>query len=101
MTTRIIGTGSCLPKKVLTNTEMETIVETSDEWIKSRTGIEQRHMAIEETTTSLAVEAARRALEDAKTQAEEITETTETMEEVEEAAIAKVVIVKVLMVVEE
>lgn len=72
MTTRIIGTGSCLPKKVLTNAEMETIVETSDEWIKSRTGIEQRHMAIEETTTSLAVEAARRALEDAKTQAEEI-----------------------------
>lgn len=72
MTTRIIGTGSCLPKKVLTNAEMETIVETSDEWIKSRTGIEQRHMAIEETTTSLAVEAAKRALEDAKTQAEEI-----------------------------
>lgn len=72
MTTRIIGTGSCLPKKVLTNAEMETIVETSDEWIKSRTGIEQRHMAIEETTTSLAVEAAKRALKDAKTQAEEI-----------------------------
>ena len=72
MTTRIIGTGSCLPKKVLTNTEMETIVETSDEWIKSRTGIEQRHMAIQETTTSLAVEAAKRALKDAKTQAEEI-----------------------------
>ena len=72
MTTRIIGTGSCLPKKVLTNAEMETIVETSDEWIKSRTGIEQRHMAIQETTTSLAVEAAKRALKDAKTQAEEI-----------------------------
>ena len=72
MTTRIIGTGSCLPKKVLTNAEMETIVETSDEWIKSRTGIEQRHMAIEETTTTLAVKAAERALEDANTQPEEI-----------------------------
>lgn len=72
MTTRIIGTGSCLPEKVLSNTEMETIVETSDEWIKSRTGIEQRHIAIEETTTSLAVEAAKRALADAKTDAKEI-----------------------------
>ena len=72
MTTRIIGTGSCLPSKVLTNAEMETIVETSDEWIKSRTGIEQRHIAIEETTTSLAVEAARRALTDAQVLPEEI-----------------------------
>jgi len=72
MTTRIIGTGSCLPEKVLTNAEMETIVETSDEWIKSRTGIGQRHIAIEETTTSLAVEAAKRALADANTQPEEI-----------------------------
>ena len=72
MTTRIIGTGSALPLKVLTNAEMETIVETSDEWIKSRTGIEQRHIAIEETTTSLAVEAAQKALTDANTQPEEI-----------------------------
>jgi 3-oxoacyl-[acyl-carrier-protein] synthase-3 len=66
MYARIAGTGSYLPKKVLTNAELETLVDTSDEWIRTRTGIEQRHVAAEgETTTDLAEHASRRAIEDA------------------------------------
>ena len=66
MYSRIAGTGSYLPKKILTNAELESVVDTSDEWIRTRTGIEQRHVAAEgETTTDLAEHAARRAIEDA------------------------------------
>ena len=61
---RIVGTGSYLPEKVLTNADLERIVETSDEWIRERTGIRQRHVAAEgQTTSDLAVEAAKRAME--------------------------------------
>jgi 3-oxoacyl-[acyl-carrier-protein] synthase-3 len=61
---RIEGTGSYLPEKVLTNHDLERLVDTSDEWIRSRTGIERRHVASPgETTTDLAEKAARRALE--------------------------------------
>ncbi|WP_166263629.1 beta-ketoacyl-ACP synthase III [Marinobacter caseinilyticus] len=61
---RIVGTGSCLPENVMTNSDMEKIVETSDQWIRERTGIEQRHIAVEgETTVSLAEEASRQAIE--------------------------------------
>lgn len=60
---RIIGTGGYLPEKVLTNGELERMVETSDEWIRSRTGIEKRHIVIEgETTCDLAEKASRAAL---------------------------------------
>jgi 3-oxoacyl-[acyl-carrier-protein] synthase-3 len=60
---RIAGTGSFLPQRVLTNAEMETLVDTSDEWIASRTGIRQRHIAAEgQTTCDLAEGAARAAL---------------------------------------
>lgn len=69
---RIIGTGSALPQRVVSNDELAQIMETSDEWIRSRTGIGTRHLATAETTTSLSVEAARRALEAAKTEPEEI-----------------------------
>src|ERR1700722_7159798 len=63
MYSRIAGTGSYLPQKILTNADLERLVDTSDEWIRSRTGIEQRHVAAEgETTTDLAEHAARRAL---------------------------------------
>lgn len=72
MTARIIGTGSYLPSNVVTNHDLEKIMDTTDEWIKSRTGIGQRHIAIEETTTSMAVEAAKRALADADTTADEL-----------------------------
>jgi 3-oxoacyl-[acyl-carrier-protein] synthase-3 len=63
MYSRITGTGSYLPEKILTNADLEKLVDTSDEWIRSRTGIHQRHVAAEgETTTDLAEHAARRAI---------------------------------------
>jgi 3-oxoacyl-[acyl-carrier-protein] synthase III len=66
MYSRIAGTGSYLPKKILTNAELEKLVDTSDDWIRTRTGIEQRHVAAEgETTTDLAEHASRRAILDA------------------------------------
>jgi 3-oxoacyl-[acyl-carrier-protein] synthase-3 len=61
---RIAGTGSYLPEKVLTNLELEKMVDTSDAWIRERTGIERRHIAADnETTVDLAERAARAALE--------------------------------------
>ena len=48
---RIAGTGSYLPEKVLTNADLEKMVETSDEWIQTRTGIRERHIAAEGETT--------------------------------------------------
>jgi 3-oxoacyl-[acyl-carrier-protein] synthase-3 len=61
---RIAGTGSYLPEKVLTNFDLEKMVDTSDEWIRTRTGIERRHVAADgETTVDLAEFAARRALD--------------------------------------
>jgi len=61
---RILGTGSYLPEKVVTNFDLEKMVDTSDEWIRSRTGIERRHLAADgETTVDLAEFAARRALD--------------------------------------
>jgi 3-oxoacyl-[acyl-carrier-protein] synthase-3 len=61
---RIAGTGSYLPEKVITNLDLEKMVDTTDEWIRTRTGIERRHVAAEgETTVDLAERAARRALE--------------------------------------
>ncbi len=60
----ITGTGSALPKRVVTNHELAQTVDTSDEWIVERSGIRQRHMAGEgETTSTLAIDAARKALE--------------------------------------
>lgn len=72
MTTRIIGTGSYLPETIVTNDDLSKIMDTSDEWISSRTGIRERHLVKEETTTSMCMEAAKRALADAKLSAEEI-----------------------------
>ncbi len=61
---RIIGTGSYLPEKVLTNADLEQMVETSDEWIVSRTGIRERHIAADdELTCDLALVAAQRAID--------------------------------------
>ena len=61
---RIIGTGSYLPEKVMTNHDMEKLVDTSDQWIRERTGIEQRHIAADgETTVDLAEKASRLAIE--------------------------------------
>ncbi|MGN2244337.1 beta-ketoacyl-ACP synthase III [Frateuria sp. GZRR33] len=70
---RIIGTGSALPERVLSNFDLEKFVETSDEWIQSRTGIRQRHVAAEgETTGDLAFLAAERALAAAGVKASEL-----------------------------
>ena len=61
---RIVGTGSYLPEKVLTNADLEKMVDTNDEWIVSRSGIRERHIAADgETTGDLAFHAATRALE--------------------------------------
>ncbi|MEM7780571.1 MAG: beta-ketoacyl-ACP synthase III [Pseudomonadota bacterium] len=63
---RILGSGSALPKRIVTNDELAAKVDTSDEWIIERTGIRQRHIAgDDETTASLAIEAAQAALDDA------------------------------------
>jgi 3-oxoacyl-[acyl-carrier-protein] synthase-3 len=70
---RITGTGSALPDRVLTNADLEKIVDTTDEWIQSRTGIRERHVVAEgETTADLAVTAALRALEAAGVKASEL-----------------------------
>ncbi len=69
---KIIGTGSILPKKIVTNDEISEIVETSDEWIRERTGILERRIAVDETTTSMAVEAGRKALENGRIAPESI-----------------------------
>ena len=72
MTARIIGTGSAVPEQIVTNEDLSKIVETSDEWISSRSGIKERRVAKEETTTSLAILAGKRALENAGIASEEI-----------------------------
>jgi len=64
MYSRIVGTGSYLPERVVHNTDLEKIMETSDTWIRERTGIERRHYAAEgQTTVDMAELAARRALD--------------------------------------
>lgn len=72
-TASIIGTGSYVPVKVLTNADLEKIVETSDEWIQTRTGIKERRIAeLEQPTSDLAAHAARAAMENASITADEI-----------------------------
>ena len=71
---RITGFGTHVPERVLTNADFEKMLDTSDEWIVSRTGIRKRHVSDERVTTSdLAAEAARYALNDAGVTAEDIT----------------------------
>ncbi|MBD5466095.1 MAG: ketoacyl-ACP synthase III [Lachnospiraceae bacterium] len=72
MTTSIIGTGRCLPDNIVTNDDLSKIMDTSDEWIASRTGIRKRHIAKEETTATMSAEAAKRALQQAGLKPEEI-----------------------------
>lgn len=69
---KILGTGSALPKKVVSNDDLAQVMDTSDEWIRTRTGICKRHIAVEETTTQLAVEAAKKALEESKVSIDEL-----------------------------
>src|SRR5665647_108388 len=73
MHSRIIGTGSYLPVKVLTNFDLEKIVDTSHDWIMSRSGIVERHIAADnELTSDLALQASLRAIESAGISAEDI-----------------------------
>ena len=72
MAIRILGTGSYLPEKVVTNDELAQVMDTSDEWISSRTGIRSRHISIADTSTTMAVKAAKKALEDGGVKPEEL-----------------------------
>ena len=69
---RIIGTGSALPKKIVTNEDLSKFLDTSDEWITTRTGIKQRHVVSDETLEDMGAEAALKALEMAGKRPEDI-----------------------------
>lgn len=72
MSFRILGTGSSVPKKIVTNEDLAKIVDTSDEWITTRTGIKARYISKDETPLSLSYEASVKALENAKVDAKEL-----------------------------
>ena len=69
---KIIGTGSALPRKVVTNDMLAEFLDTSDEWITTRTGVKSRHVISDERLEDMAIEAARKALEDACLKADEL-----------------------------
>lgn len=70
MSLTIIGTGSALPKTIQTNKDLEDFLDTTNEWIVTRTGIESRHICVEESILDIAFEASLKALENAKTKPE-------------------------------
>lgn len=72
MTGVICGTGACVPEWVLDNNEIAEFVDTSDQWIRERTGVEQRRIARKETTVSMAAEAGRQAVKEAGISPEDI-----------------------------
>ena len=72
MSFQILGTGSFVPERVLTNEDLSHMVETSDEWITKRVGVKERHVCTTETNTDMAVSAARRALESAGVEASQL-----------------------------
>lgn len=72
MAIKISGTGSALPKQSITNDDMARLVETSDEWIRQRTGIAQRRISAGETVAALAAKACGMALENAGVSAQEV-----------------------------
>ena len=69
---KIAGTGSVLPRKIVTNDMLAQFLDTSDEWIRTRTGVESRHVISDEKLEDMAIEAAKRALENAGMTAEEL-----------------------------
>ena len=69
---RIVGTGSYLPPRIITNSELEKSLDTTDDWITSRTGIKERRIVENQNTCDLALEASRKALEMAEMKASEI-----------------------------
>ena len=73
MNAGVLGVGKYVPEKIVTNHDLEKIVDTNDEWIRTRTGIEERRIADDDMNTSdMAYEAAVKALENANIKAEEI-----------------------------
>ena len=68
----IAGTGSAIPEKVVTNDDLAQFLDTSDEWIYTRTGIRQRHVLTHEKLDELAIESAKRALADANVSGQDI-----------------------------
>lgn len=72
MSFQILGTGSFVPERVVTNGDLSQMVDTSDEWIVKRIGVRRRHVCTTETVTDLGAEAARRALADAGVEPEEL-----------------------------
>lgn len=72
MSFQILGTGSFVPERVVTNADLSQMVDTSDEWIVKRIGVRRRHVCTTETVTDLGAEAARRALADAGVKPEEL-----------------------------
>lgn len=72
MAIKLKGTGRALPDRVVTNEELATLVDTSDEWIRERTGIGSRHVSTGETVADLAVAAAKRALDEAGVAGEDV-----------------------------
>lgn len=72
MAVKIIGTGSAYPQNIVTNDDMAKIVDTSDEWIQSRTGIKERRIATKENVSSLSYDAAKIALDSSGKKAEDI-----------------------------
>lgn len=69
---KILGTGAYAPSKIMDNNDLAELVETSDEWIRERTGIVRRHIIEDETTVTMAAKAAQEALKDAGVSAEEV-----------------------------
>lgn len=69
---KIAGTGSALPKKIVTNDMLSEFLDTSDEWIRARTGVVSRHVISDERLEDLAIEAAKKALENASMDASEL-----------------------------
>lgn len=72
MSFKILGTGSYVPERIVTNDELSALLDTDDEWITRRIGVKQRHVCTTETTVDLACEAAVRALENGGTTPEEL-----------------------------
>ena len=72
MSIRILGTGSYLPETIVTNDDLAKVMDTSDEWIASRTGIRARHISVDDTTSGMAVKAAKEALKESGVAPEEL-----------------------------
>ena len=72
MKMKISGTGSALPKKIVTNEMLSQFLDTSDEWIRTRTGISERHVISDEKLEDLAIEAALKALDNADMKADDL-----------------------------